>query len=337
MSRIKEIHGTSQDILYVFDFKTFKRTAFIQFHKKVIHADLSGEDFEPLLCFPFLGNVLNPDRKVEALILDCQWTGPENITMEILPGLIESMPHVDPENINFIVRGKEKKQGETIYWPDIEFILVDASIQEKFKPLIKDDKLYFPERPDTNRKAFPDGYNPHGVTKKKGLKRGDPGFYKEWTGSGSGYPDETEIQHQEPTPKEKEPGPKTKARVLPFPKHRKVPQEIWEWCKEHYGQGEWKRILRALHKYSLYRKRNEDKYYPGKSERKNRGYVWGQQWIADKLGVHRNTIQRWFERFEADGVIYYPYKGFKGRGASIIELAFTEAHRRMNKRKTGER
>ncbi|MBA7710832.1 hypothetical protein ES703_119780 [subsurface metagenome] len=337
MSRIEEKDGTSQAVLYAFDFKTFKRTAFINVNNKLIHADLSGKPFEPLMCFPFYENISNPDRKIEDTILACQWIGPEEITMENLPGLIKAMPHVDPKTINFIVKGNKNKQGEPIYWPEIGYILVYASLQENWETVIKDDKFYIRKRPDQDPTGFPDGYNPHGGTKKKSIKRGEPGFYKEWSGSGPGYPDEKEIQHQEPKPRKKEPGPKTKAKVIHFPKYPTPPKKIWDWCKDHYAWGEWKRILRALHKYSWYRKRNEDKYYHGKSERKNRQYIRGQVWLAKKIEVNRHTIKEWFKRFEHDGIIYVCQRGYIDRGASIIELAFTEAHRRMNKRKTGER
>ena len=139
-------------------------------------------------------------------------------------------------------------------------------------------------------------------------------------------------------------GPGEKKAVATTPKKEaKVrrlnvpPREVMEFCKENYQKGEWRRVLRGLHKWCLYRERNEDKYYPGTSERKNRQYVWGQVWLAEKLGLGRRTVERWMQRFEAEGVIYYPYKGYIGRGASMVELAYTERHRRMNKRKTGER
>jgi len=137
--------------------------------------------------------------------------------------------------------------------------------------------------------------------------------------------------------KQEKPGPKKKAKVLYLPLYPTPPKQVLDKCKELYGLGEWKRILRGIHKYSWYRKRNEDKYYPGKSERRNRQYVLGQIWLAKHTGVTRRNLRKWLYRFEADGVIYIPYKGYKDRGASIIELAYTEAHRRMNKRKTGER
>jgi hypothetical protein len=120
-------------------------------------------------------------------------------------------------------------------------------------------------------------------------------------------------------------------------KYPKVPKEIMAWCKAHYTRGEWKRILKGLHKFCRYKKRREDKFYPGKSERQNRQYVYGQQWLAGKLGLPRMTVERWFHRFEADGIIYVPYRGYMDRGASICELAFKDKHRKKNKRETGER
>jgi len=337
MSRIDEIHGTSQDVLYAFDFKTFKRPAFIDVNNKLVQADLSGKDFEPLICFPFYENLSNPDHKIEDLVLACQWIGPEKITMEILPGLIESMPHVDPETINFIVKGKEKKQGEAIYWPDIAFILVYAEIKESFKPLIRDDRLQLAEM---------EGIESEKIQELEG-EQGRKSINEEYARMQRIHeafipPYQNKPLKNRPSPyklpkKQKAPKKQTKAKVIYLPAYPTPTKEVFNKCKELYGQGEWKRILRGLHKYSWYRKRNEDKYYPGKSERKNRQYVLGQIWLAKKVGVTWRNLRKWLYRFEDDGVIYIPYHGYKGRGASIIELAFTEAHRRMNKRKTGER
>jgi len=337
MSKIDRLDGTSQDVLYAFDFKTFKRTAFIDCNNKLIHADFTGKPFEPLMCFPFYENVLNPDRKIEDIILNCQWIGPEKITMEIYPGLIKAMPHVDPETINFIVKGNKNKQGEPIYWPDIELILVYASVQEKFKPLIKNDKFFSAELEGAN-------------TEKTQEQEGEPGstsidkeyermqrLHKEYIPPYQDKPLKKQPHPYEAPKTQEAPKKKTKAKILQLTKYPTPPQEIWDWCKEHYWAGEWKRILRALHRYSRYRKRNEDKFYPGKSKRKNRQYVLGQVWLAKQIGISRKTVEKWFQRFEDDGIIYYPYKGYRGRGASICELAYTEAHRRINKRKTEER
>jgi len=337
MSRIDEIHGTSQDVLYAFDFTTRKRPAFINVKNKLVQADLSGKDFDPLLCFPFYENISNPDRKIEDLVLACQWIGPEKITMEILPGLIESMPHVDPETINFIVKGKEKKQGEAIYWPDIAFILVYTEIKKNFEPLIIDDilKLQPVEGADTDTPQEQEG-EPGSKTIDEQEARAEKmkeAFYQAYQQKPvKKQPSPYELPKKQELPKKKQ-----KAKLLPFTQPRKPPQEVWEWCKSHYPWGGWKRILRALHKYSLYRKRNEDKYYHGKSQQKNRQYIRGQVWLAKKVGIPRSKIEKWLHRFEADGIIYVCQRGYIDRGASIIELAFTESHRRMNKRKTGER
>jgi len=150
-------------------------------------------------------------------------------------------------------------------------------------------------------------------------------------------PVKTRTEPTEPPPKQEKARPKAKAKVIKFPKYPTPPEEIWDFCKAHYLRGEKKKIVRGLHKWHLYRERREDKNYHGKSKRKNRQYVWGQQWLADKLKLHINTIQKAFDKFEADGIIYVCQRGYKDRGASIIELAYTEAHRRINKRKTGER
>ena len=320
MSKIDRLDGTSQDVLYAFDFKTFKRTAFIDFKNKLIHADLSGKDFEPLLCFPFLEKAIDPDRRVECLILDCKWIGPEKITMEILPGLIESMPKVDPETINFIVKGKEKKQGETIYWPDIGFILVYAEIQEKFKPLIRDDKLKLRERPDQDQTALQDRSNPHGATRKKGIKRGEPGFYTDWTGRESEYPDETEIQHQEPTPREKEPGPKKKAKLLHFPKYPTAPTDWMKYAEKVVGGSNLKPIARQLYRRSKRMYLKNVPHYPKETTRRGCYYFCGVEYLARVAGVSVPTVIRVLTLLAEAKLIYIRYHGFKRRGCSIIEL-----------------
>lgn len=150
-------------------------------------------------------------------------------------------------------------------------------------------------------------------------------------------PVKTRTKPLEAPKKQEKARPKTKAKVIEFPKYPTPPKEIWDFCKAHYQRGEKKKIVRGLHKWHLYRERREDKNYHGKSKRKNRQYMWGQQWLADKLRLHINTIQKAFKQFEADGIIYICQRGYKDRGASLVELAYTEAHRKINKRETGKR
>ncbi|MBA7605677.1 hypothetical protein ES703_12811 [subsurface metagenome] len=237
---------------------------------------------------------------------------------------------------------KELKRGDPDFYTDwtgsrSEYPDEKETQHQEPKPREKEPGPKTKAKAEASKNGATDGYSTHDATKKKDLKRGDPGFYTDWTGSRSEYPDEKETQHQEPKPREKEPGPKTKAKLLNFPKYPTPPKEIWDWCKDHYPKGNGKRIVRALHKWHLYRERSEDKHYHGKSKRKNRQYVYGQQWLADKLGIPRSKIEKWFHIFEDDGIIYIPQRGRFDRGASLIELAYTEGHRRMNKQKTTQR
>ena len=320
MSRIKEIAGTSQDICYVFDFKTRKRPAFIDYNNKLVHADLSGKDFDPLLCFPFYENLSNPDRKIEDLVLACQWIGPDKITMEILPGLLEAMPKVDPSTITFFVKGKEKKQGEPIYWPEIGFIMVYASLQENFTTVIKDDKLYIRELPGQEKKAIPDGYNPNGTKRKKGLKTTDPGYSKDWTTYGPSGPDKKLIPYHETKDKEKAdvataPKKRAKVRRLNVPPH-----DVVKYGKTLPLWPSWLLIYRQLYHRSRFGLLNEMPHYPKKSSREGRYYFCGNAYLARLCGLDERTIKRVLKQLESENLIYTRYHGYKGRGCSIIEV-----------------
>lgn len=170
-----------------------------------------------------------------------------------------------------------------------------------------------------------------------GVKRGEPGFLKDWTGSGSSYPDEKEATCRKKAAGDRAPSKITRHKIVELKKYARVPAEIMAWCEVQYRHGEWKRVLKGLHKYSRYQKRNEDKFYPGKSTRRNRIYAGSQRWMADRLGVNKMCVNKWLRRFESAGVVYVCYRGYKDRGASIIELAYNDAHRRINKQRTGAR
>jgi len=170
-----------------------------------------------------------------------------------------------------------------------------------------------------------------------GLKPTDAGYLKDWTT----YPPPGQVKNEALAREKDQPDPaagkKTRPRIVKLKKDPRCPAEIMAWCEVEYRHGEWKRVLRALHKYSRYQKRNEDKYYPGKSTRRNRIYAGSQQWLADRLGLSRKTINEWLGRLESAGVVYVCYHGYIDRGASIYELAYNQAHRRINKQRTEAR
>jgi len=271
--------------------------------------------FDRLLYFPWLKNILNPDRELSDLELDCLWSKKGTMRIEILPGLFEMLSRVDTSTMTYDVYGKEKSKGKPTTGGDIGFIVVCAFVRADCWPVIEDGRLMIYKRGESGAMELPDGYQPSRVERfeRKADKKAE-----------TKKPDLHIV-------------PKRGARKKKAAKYPKVPKEIMAWCKDHYPRGEWKRIVRGLHKFCRYKKRREDKYYPGTSKRKNRQYVYGQQWLADKLGIERRTVETWFHRFEADGIIYIPYRGYKKRGASICELAFKDGHRKKNKRETGER
>jgi hypothetical protein len=248
-------------------------------------------------------------------MLDCVWNERGNIELPITDGLLAMFPRADPDTIIFAVTGKKKTWGEPIYISDIESIGVNYLEKEETEKEGKDDEVSIENPKERKQYALPSSYSTHGgvTPERKAEKKAE-----------TKKPDLRVV-------------PKREDRKKKRAKHFKTPKEIMAWCKKNYTRGEWKRILKGLHKFCRYKKRREDKYYPGTSERKNRQYVYGQQWLAGKLGMERRTVESWFHRFEADGIIYVPYRGYKKRGASICELAYTEEHRKKNKRMTGER
>ncbi|MBA7543522.1 hypothetical protein ES705_35853 [subsurface metagenome] len=315
MSRIHYREATSQIIIFVLDFTTYTRHVFIVVKNHPVEAVGSRTAFNPLTDFPFLENTSNPDRDVSDLMLDCVCSGKGVGSMEITEGLLKALPGVDPSTIRFGICGKEKGPGEPPLYGDIGCIVIVGEVGDDKEIFLRGDKIFISEKAESVGGSSSEGYHPSRVERfeRKADKKAE-----------TKKPDLHIV-------------PKRGDRKKKAAKYPTVPKEIMDWCKAHYTRGEWKRILRGLHKFCRYKKRREDKYYPGTSERKNRQYVYGQQWLADKLGLNRWTVEIWFHRFEADGIIYIPYRGYKKRGASICELAFKDKHRKKNKRETGER
>ena len=173
--------------------------------------------------------------------------------------------------------------------------------------------------------------------KKVGIKVNQPGYLTDWTGSGKERPTNQSLQERVVDKIINGQVKKTSSRILKLTKYQQEHKKFMAECKARYPQGEAMRILKGLYKYSVYQKRNEDKFYPGKSTRRNRVYVWSQQWLADRLGISRWTVQRWLKRFEVAGIVYVCYRGYKDRGASIYELALNDAHRHVNRERTRAR
>ena len=312
MSKIASLENDCQIIHYFYEFPTKTRFVYLEHNSKLIEAYESRASIKLMEAFYWQENLSNPNPDPMALRLDCKYLPDGSIEIELKPEIARSLKFWNLKETWFTIFGKGYEPAEPITMEDIGSIWVDVRLEHGHRAIIRDGKLVIQSSGDGEIKGLPDDYYAHGRSNPK--IKGSP--------------------EPEPTREKEKPKKKEKANVLHLPEYPKPTKEIWEWCKSHYGPGEWKRILRGLNKFCLYRERREDKHYPGKSERKNRQYVYGQQWLADKLGITRRNVRKWLYRFEADGVIYYPYKGYRGRGASICELAYCEGHRRMNKRKS---
>jgi hypothetical protein len=321
MNSIKDLTATSQVVLLVLDFSTNLRHVLFEYRNRMVEAVGSRIPFDGLLYFVW--EIVDPERELSEwnVELVCDWSMAGAMRVYYFAELLAMLPGVDASSIKFTVCAKERSKGRPILWGNIGFIMVWACVRADYWPVMADGRLKILKVGEERPLELPNGGTLNGgvTPERKADKKA-----------------ETKKPDLYIVPKPVN-GEEKKAKYPP------VPKEVWEWCKSHYGLGEWRRILRGLHKFCKYRKRSDDKYYPGTSERKNRQYVYGQVWLAKKMGVNRKTVVKWLKRFETDGIIYIPYRGYKDpkkkvkRGASICELAYTDGHRKKNKRETRER
>jgi len=87
--------------------------------------------------------------------------------------------------------------------------------------------------------------------------------------------------------------------------------ELWE-C--------WLKIYRQMYRRSRFRKLRDVPHYPRETTRKGRYYFCGIAYLARICGLDERTIKRVLHKLEDAKLIYIRYKGYKGRGCSIIEL-----------------
>jgi len=165
----------------------------------------------------------------------------------------------------------------------------------------------------------------------KGIQPGEPGFYPDWTGGGGKKIEDGRKLHTEIVRTKRKPRRKADPKARKKGEYRRIPKDILAKAVELYNEGKWRDVLRGLYKYSIYRPRSKDPFYPGTSTRRNRVYPWGQEFLAGKVGIPQTTVWKWLTRFEEDGIILTVYHGYRGRGSSILELAYNDGHRVKNK------
>lgn len=82
----------------------------------------------------------------------------------------------------------------------------------------------------------------------------------------------------------------------------------------------WLAIYRQLYRRSRFGNLEDMPHYPRATRRKGRYYFCGNDYLARLCGLGVRTVKEVLHQLEKAGLIYVRYKGYKGRGCSIIEL-----------------
>jgi hypothetical protein len=311
MNSIKDLTATSQVVLQVYDFSTYLRHVFIEYRNRMKEAVGSRITFDGLLCFDW--DVLDPERELSEwnLMLDCLWSQTGAMRMEILQGLLEMMPGVDPSTIKFTVYGKERSKGEPMLWGGIGFILVWAVVRADCWPVIEDGRLKILKRGESGAMELPDGGTLNGgvtperkAEKKAETKKADLRL----------VPDKVDR-------------PSRKKR------HGKPARDVLKYFSKDRTRLGWQPVVKAMYKNSKYLDIKVLANYTGHYNRKVRVYLKGNEFLEDSLGVSERTVKRALAWLKLNKVIYLRKRGFPGEGNSIWELPFNMGHVKGWKRK----
>lgn len=304
MNRINDLDGTSQDICYIFDFLTEKVHPFIDSHNKLIRADRSVKSFDRMECFPWLKNESDSDGDVSVLMLDCVCSGKGKGSMDILDGLLEAMPGVDPSTITFGIKGKEKGPGEPVYWDAIGSVTVYANLKEGLLTNIKDDELHILKRVESGGTHYPEGYSAHG----------------------SGKPERKAKKKAEI----KKPGlhlvAKRGARKKKWAKRKVSRPDVIKYFSKVNPKSNWEVTFKAMIKDSKYRDLAMDSRTGHKRPKWARIYSRGIDRLVNTTGQNERTVRRHIELMIEQKIIKEVWHGFKGQGYSRLEIPLNISH-----------
>ena len=176
MINIRRIESDCQVLHHVFEFNPYLRHAYLERDNHLFHARESAKPFDPMLCFPWLEGKDNKGRNREGLRLDCELNESGNLVMEILPGLVEMLPYIDPSSIVFGIVLRKGADPRCIMWGDILLIYVTGELRENCEALILDDRLMIKFREVANPGELAEACEPEkprGKAKPKKRKRLD--------------------------------------------------------------------------------------------------------------------------------------------------------------------
>ncbi|MBA7652729.1 hypothetical protein ES703_60568 [subsurface metagenome] len=311
MSNIPYLPGTSQVLLFIFDFKNNIVHVFIIFHNQLVEAVGFKKTFDRVEVWPWIKNEVDPDREVTYLVLDCKCSDDHPLRIDILPGLLELMNNVDHSSIRFTIQGHEGSPWAPFGWDDINFIAVYALLQENCFPFIEDDKLVIKMREESETRGFTDGYTPHGGGKperkaKKETERKKPDLY---------------IVHEE------------KGKVIKLKKRHQTPKDLLKLLKTERAKKSSVLVFKAIDKAFWYSHSTKLWMWHEPKHRFGRWFTGGNESLMNMTGLSRWTVSDALAELKAVGVIYLRHRGYPGEGNSIWELAFDMNHVNAWKRK----
>ena len=298
MTNIPHLPGTSQEVLFAFDFQAKISHVFIILNNRLVEAVASRKPFDGLMRFAWSEDENNPDREVKDLELVCEFSVDQGLRIEILPELLELMVKVDPSTIIFTIKGKPRSPFEPIRWGDIGFILVYALLQDNCSAVMKDGKYYIHVSGGSDPKALPEDQSQDGITSPEPEPTFIPGRKK-------GHLTVVEAK-PEPERKPKKGGP--------------PPKDVMRYAGKMDLRESWKPVVKQLYKRSDPRKLKDVPHYPRATKRRGRYYFCGINYLAQMSGVTILTVVRVLKDLLKAKLIYERYHGYKGRGCSIIEL-----------------
>ncbi|MBA7639269.1 hypothetical protein ES703_46927 [subsurface metagenome] len=264
----------------------------------MVEAVASRESFDLLEVWPWWENEGDPDREVGDLVLDCEWTGKERLSVEMLPGLIKLLPGADLENIYISVHGKDVGPAGSIPLAYIGFIHVMYFVEGKGLPVIEDDRLKIVVPGGGGSRDFPEGYSAHGSITPKPKPDYVPGRRKAHLTVVKGV-------------------------RKPKRKHRKgvaAPKDVLKYAGKMDLRESWRPVIVQLYKRSAAKELKDVPHYPRATKRRGRYYFCGVKYLAGVSGVDERTLRRVLKDLIHAKLIYLRYRGYKGRGCSILEL-----------------
>lgn len=109
-------------------------------------------------------------------------------------------------------------------------------------------------------------------------------------------------------------------------RHDRTPGDLFKYLSRVPSRLPWRHVLKAMYKSSLYLPLSSLEHYVGRSKKKARVYLRGNDHLADMTALSPRTVRRTLTWLKSLHFIHLRKRGYPGEGNSIWELPFTLAH-----------